>query len=108
MALLLECLKKCTHIPHHYEKKRNYLEKKNEFYVHITMIAEIRLAALLARATLLVIVIKQGTTETIVSYLGISPSKLTSYSGTRYFKQRWMQPHPHLVIPYSKLDTTAL
>ena len=35
-------------------KKRNYLEKKNEFYVHITMIAEIRLAALLARATLLV------------------------------------------------------
>jgi len=55
MALLLECLKKCTHIPHHYEKKkRNYLEKKNEFYVHITMIAEIRLAALLARATLLV------------------------------------------------------
>jgi hypothetical protein len=53
-----------------------------------------------------IIIIKQGTTETIVPYLGISPIKLTSYSGTRYFKQRWMQPH--LVIPYSKLDTTAL
>jgi len=51
MALLLECLKKCTHIPHHYEKKKKLSREKNEFYVHITMIAEIRLAALLARAT---------------------------------------------------------
>ena len=54
MALLLECLKKCTHIPCHYEKKKKLPREKNEFYVHITMIAEIRLAALLARATLLV------------------------------------------------------
>jgi len=58
MALLLECLKKCTHIPHHYEKKSKKLPReKNEFYVHITMIAEIRLAALLARATLLVLIL---------------------------------------------------
>ena len=54
MALLLECLKKCTHIPRHYEKKKKLPREKNEFYVHITMIAEIRLTALLARATLLV------------------------------------------------------
>ena len=60
MALLLECLKKCTHIPHHYEEKKKKLPReKNEFYVHITMIAEIRLAALLARATLLVILLKE-------------------------------------------------
>ena len=57
MALLLECLKKCTHIPHHYEKKKKLPREKNEFYVHITMIAEIRLAALLARATLLVFIV---------------------------------------------------
>ena len=36
-------------------KKKKLPREKNEFYVHITMIAEIRLAALLARATLLVL-----------------------------------------------------
>ena len=35
-------------------KKKKLPREKNEFYVHITMIAEIRLAALLAQATLLV------------------------------------------------------
>ena len=35
-------------------KKKILPREKNEFYVHITMIAKIRLAALLARATLLV------------------------------------------------------
>ena len=63
MALLLECLKKCTHIPHHYEKKKKLPREKNEFYVHINMIAEIRLAALLARATLLVILLFDQQTE---------------------------------------------
>ena len=37
-----------------WEKKKKLPREKNEFYVYITMIAEIRLAALLARATLLV------------------------------------------------------
>ena len=54
MALLLECFKKNVHI---YlitmREKKKLPREKNEFYVHITMIAEIRLAALLARATLL-------------------------------------------------------
>jgi len=60
MALLLECLKKMyTYTSSLWEKKKLPREK-NEFYVHITMIAEIRLVALLARATLLVPYILQS------------------------------------------------
>ena len=45
-------------------KKKKLPREKNEFYVHITMIAEIRLAALLARATLLVHEMRGQTRET--------------------------------------------
>ena len=62
-------LKKCTHIPHHYEKKKKLPREKNEFYVHITMIAEIRLAALLAQATLLVYYLNTIVLKEIITFV---------------------------------------
>jgi hypothetical protein len=46
--------KESTHVPHHYEKNKILPREKNECCLLITIIAEIRLAALLARVTLLV------------------------------------------------------